>query len=209
MQQRLGKNAGNTRALSRGIIALCAAAATGCSHYSTYISSVADPAYSPAKTDPIFVALPPDPSIEERQLAGILRAQLCRDGYKTVESPRDATWIMGLTYERRSIEFGSSTYLNAYQGLVFHGTGLVTGATETTVPNVVNRTSAYLTLLKPPPTPDAKSLSVWEGNVSTDSHVFQVYKPIIFKPLLEQIGHDAEGDFRLSKSYLSSLTPCP
>jgi hypothetical protein len=182
---------------------------TGCSHYSAFVTSAADPAYSPAKTDPIYVALPPEPTIQERQFEHILRSQLCRDGFRTVDSPLQASWLLGLTYERKSFQFGSSTYMTAYQGLVFQGKGLVTGAEETTVPNVVSRATIYLTLLKPATDHNTKSLAVWEGSVSTDPHVLQVYKPIIFKPLLDQMGHDVEGDFRLSKSYLGNLQPCP
>jgi hypothetical protein len=198
MQQRLGKSGRNTRALSRGIIALCALAATGCSHYRAYISSVADPAFSPQRTDPLFLTLPTDANIQERKLRSVLRNVLCHDGFTVVDTPEKAIWLLGLSYERSTRSFGSET-----QAIVVPLS--IPVASSRTHEDVGAESKAYLYLIQ---AQTSKGRSAWEGSISTRAEVFHEYQPMIFHPLLERFGKDVEGSTTLSKSYLYSLRPC-
>jgi len=58
-------------------------AASGCGH-KAWMESQVDPNYQPSRGDALFVTLPRQPSIQERQLLPILTTQLCADGFNLV-----------------------------------------------------------------------------------------------------------------------------
>lgn len=184
------------------ILAMLTVFLTACSHHSVYVSAAVDPAYSPSKTDPIFLTLSNDPTIKERQLVMVLKEELCRNGFNVVASVDSSKWTLGLSYERETYQFGSTSSAIVIPGNIPR----VLGSSK---PNIVTDSRIYLYLFKSDSYKASHPVSVWEGIVSSNDSVFQAYRPVIFKNVLDVFGQNLESQVRLSKAYLRNPGVCP
>lgn len=165
----------------------------GCARrHSAFVYSALDPAYRPQKSDPIFVILPAKPTIRERQLVGDLKNELVRNGFNLVGAETDAKWLLSLSAERRTYEYGTNATAVAITPKV---------AVASTEPKIIERSTIYLYLFDRSDFSSGKVLSVWEGSVSATERVYRVYKLAIIKNVLDVFGTNFERDTHLSRDY--------
>ena len=175
---------------------------SACSHHKVYVTAAVDPAFAPSKSDPLYLMLSAEPTIIERQLLPILREELCRCGFNLVDSADRSKWTMGVSYDRRVFDQGSST-----SGVFLPGRiPIFLGSSK---PTLVTTAKAYLYLIQSQLTAASKPIPIWEGSVSAEDDVFKVYRGIIFKNVLDFYGLNFEGHARLSKAYLREPGTCP
>ena len=171
-------------------------AASGCGH-KAWMESQVDPNYQPSRGDALFVTLPRQPSIQERQLLPILTTQLCADGFNLVPSIEQSKWTLGFSFARQTYEFGST-----FSASTIPGSGVVIGSSR---PNIVTDSTVRLYLFRSADfAGSAKPLSIWEGYISATNQVYQAYRPIIFKNLLDVYGQNVERTTRLRKEDLGT-----
>lgn len=166
----------------------------GCARrHSAFVYSALDPAYRPQKIDPILVILPAKPTIRERQLVGDLKNELVRNGFNLVGAETDAKWLLALSAERRTYEYGINTTAVAITPKV---------AVASTEPRIIERSTIYLYLFDQTDFSNGKVLSVWEGSVSATERVYRVYKLAMIKNVLDVFGTNFERDTHLSRDYV-------
>lgn len=168
----------------------------GCSRrHSAFVYSALDPAYRPQKTDPVFVILPAKPSIRERQLVSDLKNELVKSGFNLVGAETDAKWLLALSAERRTYEYGINTTAVAITPKV---------AVASTEPKLIEKSTIYLYLFERTDFSNGKVLSVWEGTVSATEHVYRVYKLAMIKNVLDVFGTNFERNTHLSRDYVNA-----
>lgn len=172
-----------------------AALLSGCKTHTAFVSSSVDPTVVLEKTAPIFVTLPERPTIRERQLVVALREEMCRSGFNLAPSLDESKWTMGLSFSRRTYEFGSRSSAVA---IPVGNTAVVLGSST---PQIHSESAAFLYLFRSEDVAAGKPLSVWEGSISSASRVFSVYEPTIFHNVLRNFGKNIERPTKLSKSY--------
>jgi len=164
----------------------------GCSH-PAWIKSNVDPWYTPTNKDPIFLLLPKNSSVKERQLMVILQKELCKDGFNVVPKIKQSKWVLG-------IRFGEDSYISSYSTssytMPIYNNSLSFGSANA---RVTNNEAAYLYLFKS----NDLSMPIWKGEISATKKIFVKYRPIIFKNLLVYFGKNIDSKTRLSKSDLS------
>lgn len=172
-----------------GLVALLAA----CSRHSTYIESAADPALRVSKSDPVFVVLPPKPTITERRLAPVLRSELCKNGFRVAPSQDSAKWVMGLVQDR--LQFvGAASFTTV-------ATPSASIAHTTATPSVVTNETIYLQLFDAREFGLPDTLAMWEASSTASNRVFQIYDKVMIKNALDHYGETFAGNTKLSKSY--------
>lgn len=170
---------------------------SACSTYRTPVSALIDPAYSPQKTDPIFLQHSDAPSIAERQAEAVLRNELCRGGFNVVPDITRAKWMMRYVYDTKLQEVGSTTRF--YSGILY-------GMAKT------DRTIAGASAIELSLYPVDGTQPIWQAATAGTEKVIATYQPVVFKVLLDQFGRNYHDRMvRLSKSYLYDVQdnqPC-
>ena len=183
------------------VLAILLVGLTACRHYAAFIETQVDPDFSPSRQQKIFVTLPTQPSITERQLLSVLRTQLCADGFNVVRNQRESEWTLGFSFARQTYDFGSD-----FVGFVPPKGGIAFGSSR---PHRVTDSTVFLTLFKTADFESSKQpLSIWEGYLSTSNNVYAVYRPVIFKYVLQRFGSNFYGRTRLVKDDLSHPPQC-
>lgn len=167
----------------------------GCSHHDAFISSGVDENVVISKTDPVHVVIPARPTIRERQLVGTFREELCRGGWTLVDTPAQARWVFGFSMDNDERVFGSETSGFMVSGAFF----------ATSRPTTHTTSTARIFAIPASEFQSKEALTVWEGSVSAERTVFQVYQPIIFKGLVDQIGKNYDAPMHPQKPYLRSV----
>jgi len=148
-----------------------------------------------SKSDPVHVVLPSRPTIRERQLVGTFRDELCRGGWTLVETPAQARWILGFSMDNDERVFGTETSGFIVSGAFF----------STSRPTTHTTSTARVFAIPASEFQSKEALTVWEGAISAERSVFQVYQPIIFKGLVDQIGKNHDAPMHPQKPYLRSV----
>lgn len=190
-------NAKRLRCLS----VLLVAGLVGCAGHKAHLFTEADPFVHPAKADPIYIETPDAPSIEYRKLEAELRRQLCREGFRVADDPAHAKWALKLTNRQETNLMGFSSWFSG-------GRYFAAGWSEPVYSTTASVGLAYGTLQ-----PDAKGhrLAIWGGALSAPARVMEVYRPIVFATILDQLGKDFNRPLRLYKDRLSQALeagPC-
>lgn len=77
-----------------------------------------DPDYAPKISDPIAVVLPDNSSIQDRQLAPLVKEELSKAGFTVVE-PDKAVWILGLGTHDNTIFLGTQSSAFGFYHVAF------------------------------------------------------------------------------------------
>ncbi len=131
---------------------------TGCSKHLVSVTTANDPTRILAKSEPIFVALPSDSSIRERQLALTLKDSLCRNGFVVVPFIEQSKYVMALAFNKQSFLSGYTTR----ETLV--------GSVSTV--NIVDNSIANITLFDTPEFMVGKNIALWESSVLARKKAF-------------------------------------
>lgn len=170
---------------------------SGCKHYAAYVYSAVDPEHAPVKSDPIWLTLSTKPTIRERQLFVVLKSELAKNGFNIVETADKSRWVLALTAERRTYDFGITSSTTVVRVAPNFAT-----ATTRSHRNVVERNTIFLYLFDMHDFTRGKVLSIWEGSVSASENVYRIYVTSMFKNLLDVFGKNYERSTRLSKDYV-------
>lgn len=187
--------------LSRVAVVAALLLLSACSRYSQLVYAAADPDHRPTKGDPLYLALPRDSSIRERQLLHALRHSLCLARFNVVDTPNKSKWTMGLSYDRQTYNFGTATTVAVTP----------TNVTASSRPQIANLSAARLYLFR---TTDllgnAEPLLIWEGTAAANVETFNHYEASIFKNVLDHFGQSIERRMRLEKAdFYAAQAPCP
>ena len=180
------------------LVALFAVVIAGCSHHESYISAGVDPQFAPDPGAAVYLATPVRPSIRERQLLPVLRAELCRNGVSVADQLEEADFVLALAFDSETREFGTSTQIVVIPGSIPVAFG-------TTRPIIRTESTAFLYLVRREEFLGNNAQTVWEWVVSADANVFRVYQPIIFDNLINVLGRNFDGPVHLSKPYLREV----
>jgi hypothetical protein len=135
----------------------------------------------------------------ERRAEASLRDQLCRDGFTVVKEPAKATYVLTYRVHRHGNDVQKTTFK---PGWIYPEAVTTTEAPDPRL----TRATVTLTLFEAVH-PDAGS--VWEGAANVTQREFEVYGPVVFKVLLDQFGHDYQGESLMPKSYLYAIRDGP
>lgn len=164
--------------------------------------SAADPAHDTTSIRNVFVATSAAPTIKERILKEVLERELCRNEISVADDSHNADWVIALTHQRETNQFGSTT-----STVVIPGTFI--SAFSTSRPNVVSTAYVHVYLFSAADFRTSSALPVWEAQVSTHAEVFRVYQEIVLQPAISFMGRTTERRIRLDKSYLREATHSP
>lgn len=174
----------------------------GCRSYGVWVTAVADPSLAPTKAEPIFVRVPDRATIDERQMLLVLKDELCRGNFNVVDDPAKATWIMMVSASQYSYAAGSSGH-----GAAIPVGGLLIATNETTI-NYQTDKVTFLSVTKAADRIELEPRPYWEGRVVAKDNVWRAYRPILYKPLLDQYGQNYDRFSKVSKSYLKHVNGC-
>jgi hypothetical protein len=160
----------------------------GCKHYEVRVDSGTVPGVTPVKTDPVFVALPNDSNIRERQLLPILNSEMAKNGFNIVTTPSSAQWVLVPLARSESRETGATT--KDENARTSHTDFEYTD--EVTVQLALFPAMEYL---------GGKQRSVWGGSAFASQDVYDDYTKTILKNLLDVYGTTFSGDRELSRRY--------
>lgn len=172
--------------------------AAGCMPRTVYLNSMTDPAYQVSRADTIFLFVPNDAPMEDRQFAGALRAEMVAAGFHLTDTPRDARYVLMLRTGERSSTINSTMLLPTTQTT----TGQVGGTnysantnTLTAVPITrrINTKGFALELYAMADVMQNTIRTVWEGRVGADAGDYAQYQRQIIRMLLDVVGTNYQG----------------
>lgn len=181
------------------VAALLGGCLASCHSYAAYVYSALDPSYSPARSDPVWVTLSVKPTIRERQLVVVLKEELVRNGFVLADSEARAKWVLALSAERRTYDFGVTATTMAIPV-----SPTLALATTRSTRNTVEQSTIFLYLFDANDFRAGKILSVWEGSASATENVYRIYITAMLKILLDVYGTNYERNTRLSKDYVNA-----
>ena len=165
-----------------------------------YLSSKVDPHFSFVKSQPIFVNLGEQATVEDKQFHNLLVTEMKRAGFTVIEEPTRNSLVLffGLGED--------TTFIDS--PLVFPSTSTTTGAignesfTATTrgtqvVPSQFPYTAQRILLLLYRNTREGKLDNVWEAYLGTEQKNFHYDSSAVVSQLLNVIGKNFEGDVNL------------
>lgn len=183
---------------------LCVASVllVGCRHYDVRVDSGTVPGVTLQKTDPVYVTLPDDSNIRERQLLPVLDSELAKNGFNVVTSPSAAQWVMVLLASSETRETGASTRDRGVNVANIGGSGVgVSSHRSHTEIEYTDEITVRLALYPAMEYLGGRQRSVWDGNAFAPEGVYDDYTKTIFKNLLDVYGTTFSGDRELSRSY--------
>lgn len=74
----------------------------------TDIRGDVDPQYAPAMADPIFLALPDNPSVRDKKALPFLHDEMARSGFTVVDAIDRAKWVVTGSTDSQSFQSGYS-----------------------------------------------------------------------------------------------------
>lgn len=177
-------------------VLLCLAA---CGGHSAYVHSIVDLTEIPSRSDPIFLELPDNPSIRERNLAVLLKDELVRNGFNLVSDFRESKWILSFALGRNTYTIGSSTHATA----VGFSVGRIPIAVGSSKTEYVQQTdvSIFMHLFRTADLEKPNPMTIWEGSVTTKDRVFSVLPNSTVKILLDKFGKNFEREAIVKRSY--------
>lgn len=184
------------------LILLAGMSVTGCRSYGVWVTAAADPSLAPSKSEATFVTVPARPTIDERQMLLVLKDELCRGGFNVVDDVGKATWVMTVSATQYSYAAGSSGH-----GAAIPIGGLLIASNETTI-NYQTDKVTFLSVTKAADRIELEPRPYWEGRVVAKDNVWRAYRPILYKPLLDQYGQNYDRFSKVSKSYLKRVNGC-
>lgn len=154
-----------------------------------YLVTEQDPAQVPQKQDPVFVTVPENSSIRERQLLPVLKRRMLAEHFNVVNDVQSARWVLGVSPEERA--FSARGTLGTEVG-AYGATAVAKTSDDTTV--YEHPAKIYLTLLTAQDYLLGKRQPVWTGYATADRETLNEYTTTIIDDLLGAYGTNYEDE---------------
>ena len=155
------------------------------------LRSELDPAYAPKKTDSIALALPDNPTIQDRQIDPAFRRQLLAAGFTLVE-PSEAKWVLGISTREntyfsgvRTAGFGFATPLAG---------GAVAAGFGSSKAEYASKVTIYCWLFPARGYVEGKRVAVWLATETTTSDDFWGNTDTLAHGIIETFGTNSFDD---------------
>ncbi len=178
---------------------------TGCAS-TVYISSLTDPAYSPVKTDPIYIILPKDARIADRQFYALLKREMISNEFNIVEENIEAKYYLLFQTDSKTSQIDSTLFIPSASttsgyvgGTYYSGTTSSTQAVPYSFDYTVEK--IYLDLYAKEDVQKEKYMTVWEGYIGAGKDEYEAYTRAILKSLLDVFGTNYEAHTPIDTKY--------
>lgn len=140
---------------------------SGCGFFALRVAlrSQQDPEYAPNKNDPIALALPDNPSIQDHQIDPAFKRQLIQSGFTLVE-PAQAKWVLGVSTRETTYFSGMKT-----AGIAFGGSPVAAGFGSSQA-EYSSHVTIYCWLYPAKEFLEGKRVAVWMATETTSSDDF-------------------------------------
>lgn len=157
------------------------------------ITSGVDPTLHPLKSDALFLALPSDATIRERQAEQVIRTVLQRDSFNLVDDPDAALWILSFSVDRETYVAGwDSRGATAEIG----SSGLAISRSSSTVRRQTDVT-VFMRLFNSKDRAKEKPPLFWEGSLTTADRTYRDSPYGLVRALLGSFGQDSYRKVRV------------
>ena len=170
---------------------------TGCAS-TVYISSVTDPAHSPTKLDPVYIAVPAGALIKERQFVELLRSEMKEAGFTVTDKLLQSRYSLVAYMDQSTSQINSTLFLpqvqntSGYVGNTYYsGKTTSTTAVPISVDYTVHKIRLYLFQTSDIDT--ERFMTVWEGYIGADKEEYQKHSKEILRMLLDVYGTNYEA----------------
>lgn len=186
----------------RLFVVLAVLGLTACATKTAYISSVTDPAYSPRKSDPIYLLIPDGTSIEDRQFSAFVLNEMRAAGFTMVPSLIKSRYVLLLRSDEKTSQINSTLFMpqtSSTSGYI--GNTYFTGRTTSTIAVPYTRSyTVHKTWLQLYSTSDLikkKYQTAWEGYIGADASDFKEQSAEILHLLLDVFGKNYEAHAKI------------
>jgi hypothetical protein len=178
---------------------------SGCAT-TVYISSLTDTAYSPVKTDPIYIVFPKDARIADRQFYALLKREMISNEFNIVEDKIEAKYYLLFRTDSKTSQIDSTFFIPSTSttsgyvgGKYYSGTTRFSQAVPYSYDYTVEK--IYLDLYAKEDVQKEKYMTVWEGYIGAGKDEYKAYTRAILKSLLDVFGTNYEAYTPIDKKY--------
>jgi hypothetical protein len=151
---------------------------------------------APQKEDALYVDVPEDSTIAERQAVAILSSELGKNGFTLTPSRASAKWVL-VVFVRDSTLLNGSTTRGFGQT---SSSGLSVGGSKTRL-NYQTNTTVHLSLYQAADHVQGLRKPIWDCETTMSMKIFNRYAPVILKNLLDAYGDNYSGVKKLDRDY--------
>jgi len=189
------QKAGQGLALPGLIVTIAALLVSACG-FKANILTREDPAYSPSKSDPVFVTAGVHSTIQDRQMLPLIKHEFEAEGFN-LSSFENAKWVVVVGRDDRTVVTGVVSKSVGYASPLFGG---AIGVSKSRSHEETERFGdIILSLLTQESEEKGDPFEVWQGTITTDPDQINDRPKTVIRALIDQYGKNYEDDVRLPR----------
>lgn len=171
---------------------------SSCAAKTAYISSQTDPAYSPRKTDPIFLLVPDNAPIESRNFSAFLAREMQAAGFNMVTRLNESRYVLLVNSGQKTSQINSTLFIpktqttSGYVGNTYYS-GQTTSTTAVPYSRDYTVHKVWLNLYSTSDAMDGRYRTAWEGYIGAEASEFRSQSREIVHLLLNVFGKNYQA----------------